>query len=51
VVSVSDPAAAENELFRLLATDQQVVITHFHIKEHELEEVFMRIVEGGQHGR
>jgi ABC-2 type transport system ATP-binding protein len=49
-VSVSDPAAAENELFRLLAADEKVIVTHYHIKEHELEEVFLRIVEGGQHG-
>jgi len=49
-VSVSDPAAAENELFRLLAADAKVIVTHYHIKEHELEEVFLRIVEGGGHG-
>jgi ABC-2 type transport system ATP-binding protein len=50
IVSVSDPAAAENELFRLLAADPEVIVTHYHIKEHELEEVFLRIVEGGGHG-
>lgn len=50
MISVSDPAAAENELFRLLAADEKVIITHYHIKEHELEDVFLRIVEGGQHG-
>lgn len=50
IVSVSDSGAAENELFRLLATDSRVVVTHYHIREHELEEVFLRIVEGGGHG-
>jgi ABC-2 type transport system ATP-binding protein len=49
-VSVSNPEAAETELFRLLAADQQVIVTHYHVKEYELEDVFLRIVEGGQHG-
>jgi len=51
IVSVSDAAAAENGLFRLLAADENAIVVHYHIKEHELEEVFLRIVEGGQHGR
>lgn len=49
VVSISDPEAAENGLFRLLAANEGVIVTHYHIKEHELEDVFVRIVEGGQH--
>ncbi|RPI82138.1 MAG: ABC transporter ATP-binding protein [Chloroflexi bacterium] len=50
-VSVSDPQIAENSLFRLLAADEKVIVTGYHIKEHELEEVFLRIVEGGNNGR
>jgi ABC-2 type transport system ATP-binding protein len=50
IVNVCDPAAAESSLFRLLAGDQNVIVTDFHIKAHELEEVFLRIVEGEGHG-
>jgi len=50
VVSVSDGAAAEHHFFRMLAADEVVIVSDYHIREHELEEVFLRIVEGGQHG-
>ena len=50
-VSVSDAEAAENALFRMLAADDKLVVTDYHIKEHQLEEVFLRIVEGEGHGR
>jgi ABC-2 type transport system ATP-binding protein len=46
VIDVKDPAVAERELFRLLASDENVLITNFHRKEKELEEVFLNIVEG-----
>jgi ABC-2 type transport system ATP-binding protein len=49
VVGVRDPDAAEKELFRLLASDPQVIVTDFHIKAHQLEEVFLQIVEGDSH--
>jgi ABC-2 type transport system ATP-binding protein len=49
-VRVTDREAAENELFRLLAADRKVVVTDFHLKAHELEEVFLHIVEGDKHG-
>jgi ABC-2 type transport system ATP-binding protein len=49
-VNVSDPAAAETNLFRLLALDEGLIVTDFHPREHQLEDVFIRIVEGGQHG-
>jgi ABC-2 type transport system ATP-binding protein len=51
LVSVSDAQAAEAQLLRLLLADESLVITHFGRKAHELEEVFMDVVEGGQHGR
>jgi ABC-2 type transport system ATP-binding protein len=46
VVNVTDAAAAEKNLFRLLASDQDVLVTDYHLKEHQLEEVFLNIVEG-----
>jgi ABC-2 type transport system ATP-binding protein len=50
IVSVTDAQAAEAGLFRLLARDEQVIVTDFHRKEHELEEVFLSIIEGANHG-
>lgn len=50
VISVSDSEVSEANLFRLLASDEQVIVTDFHRKEHELEEVFMGIIEGANHG-
>jgi ABC-2 type transport system ATP-binding protein len=49
-VSVSDSAAAESALFRLLAADEGVIVTDYHIRERELEDVFLQIVEGGRDG-
>jgi ABC-2 type transport system ATP-binding protein len=49
IVRVSDAPAAESNLFRLLAGDSGVVVTDFHLKTHELEEVFLHIVEGDKH--
>jgi ABC-2 type transport system ATP-binding protein len=49
IVKVKDGAVAERDLFRLLASDQNVIVTDYHRKEHELEEVFLNIVEGDQH--
>jgi ABC-2 type transport system ATP-binding protein len=48
-VSVSDPEAAEANLFRLLAKGPAVV-TEFRRKQYELEDVFMQVIEGGRHG-
>jgi ABC-2 type transport system ATP-binding protein len=48
-VSVTDAAAAKAQLLRLLMADEQMVVTGFGRKEYELEDVFMSIVEGGQH--
>jgi ABC-2 type transport system ATP-binding protein len=47
-VSVSDPQAAERNLFRLLLADEDFIVTEFRQKEIELEEVFMEIIEGGK---
>ena len=48
LVSVSDPEAAEVQLLRLILADESIVVTEFNRKEHQLEDVFIRIVEGGQ---
>jgi ABC-2 type transport system ATP-binding protein len=48
-VNVTDAAAAKAELLRLLMVDQELVVTAFGRKEYELEDVFVSIVEGGQH--
>lgn len=49
LLNVSDDAAAEDQLFRLLAAEE-VIVTEFGRKKHDLEEVFMGIVEGSNHG-
>jgi ABC-2 type transport system ATP-binding protein len=46
-VRVTDPAAAEDQLLKLLVNGP-VVVTDFHRKQYELEDVFMQVVEGGQ---
>jgi ABC-2 type transport system ATP-binding protein len=48
-VNVADGVLAEARLLRLLLEDPSLVVTEFHRKERELEEVFLSIVEGGQH--
>ena len=49
-VSVSDPQAAEDQLLKLLVNGP-VVVTEFRRKQYELEDIFMQVVEGGQHVR
>ena len=49
-VSVSDPQAAEEQLLKLLV-NSPLVVTEFRRKTYELEDIFMQVIEGGQHGR
>ncbi|MCJ7659209.1 MAG: ABC transporter ATP-binding protein [Anaerolineales bacterium] len=49
-VSVTDEVTAKDQLLRLVLSDEQITVTHFGKKIYELEEVFMNIVEGGDHG-
>lgn len=49
-VAVTDGEAAKVQLLRLLLADESLIVTDFHRKEHQLEDVFVRIVEGGQNG-
>jgi ABC-2 type transport system ATP-binding protein len=48
IVNVTDAGPAEGQLLRLLLVDQELIVTHFHRKEYELEDVFLGIVEGGR---
>jgi ABC-2 type transport system ATP-binding protein len=45
-VLVTDAAAAKEQLLGLLQADEQLLVTSFGRKTHELEDVFVRIVEG-----
>ena len=49
-VSVSDPAMAEAQLLKLLVNGP-VLVTEFHRKQYELEDIFIQVIEGGQNGR
>ena len=49
-VSVTDEATAKDQLLRLVLSDEQITVTQFGQKTYELEEIFMNIVEGGNHG-
>jgi ABC-type uncharacterized transport system ATPase subunit len=49
-ISVTDPQAADGQLFKLLA-DSPVEVTEFRRKQYELEDIFMQVIEGGQNGR
>ena len=46
-VGVTDNQAAEAQLLKLLV-NSPVVVTEFRLKQYELEDIFMQVVEGGQ---
>jgi len=50
MVSVTDPDLAEQELARLILKDEAVKMREFRPRKFELEEVFMNIVGGTDHG-
>ena len=50
MVSVSDPDLAEQELARLILQDKSVRMREFRPRKFDLEEVFMNIVQGANHG-
>ena len=50
MVSVSDLDLAEQELARLILQDKAVRMREFRPRKFELEEVFMNIVQGANHG-
>jgi hypothetical protein len=49
-VAVSDEEAAEDELMRLAVCDGKATVTEFGKRRYELEDVFVEIVEGSNHG-
>jgi len=49
-VSVTDDEAAKAQLLRIVLADEQLTITRFGHKAYKLEEIFMNIVQGGNHG-
>jgi ABC-2 type transport system ATP-binding protein len=50
-VSVNDDQIAEKQLLRAALSDENLVVTEFGRKKHDLEEVFLNIVEGSNHVR
>ncbi len=48
-VTVTDEAAAEAELPRLILAERSVVVTEFGRKHYDLEDVFLSMVEGAEH--
>jgi ABC-2 type transport system ATP-binding protein len=48
-ITVSDEAAAEDQLLRLLLSDPVVTVADFGRQKYELEEVFLKIIEGSEH--
>ncbi|MBA7497559.1 putative ABC transporter ATP-binding protein YxlF [subsurface metagenome] len=48
-VSVTDDEAAKAQLLRMVLADEQLTITRFGRKTYKLEEIFMNIVQGGNH--
>ncbi len=48
-ISVSDEAAAQDQLLRLALSDPSVKVLKFGQQKQDLEDVFLRIVEGGEH--
>jgi ABC-2 type transport system ATP-binding protein len=47
-VSVTDEAAAKAELLKLVVCDEKLTVVDFGRKKYELEDVFLKIVEGGK---
>lgn len=50
-VAVTDERAAEDRLLRLILADEACTVTEFGRRRFNLEEVFMGLVGGEQHGR
>jgi hypothetical protein len=48
-VAVTDPAAAEAHLLQLITSDPSAVIVNFGRKTHNLEEVFLSLVNRSNH--
>jgi ABC-2 type transport system ATP-binding protein len=51
LVSVLEPETAEDQLLRILLGEPAVRVTDFRKQQFELEDIFVAIIEGGQHVR
>lgn len=51
LVTVVDEVQAKSQLLKLLVALPGVTVTQFGRKQYELEEIFMKIVDGGSHAR
>jgi ABC-2 type transport system ATP-binding protein len=49
-VAVTDEKAAKDQLLRLVLADEGLTVTQFGRKTYELEEIFINLVQGGEHG-
>ncbi len=49
-VKVTDEQAAEAQLLRLVQSDEHVTVVEFGRRKYELEEIFMNLVGGDNHG-
>lgn len=47
-IAVSDELIAERELLRAVLSVDEVIVTHFGRRRRDLEDVFVRVVEGGE---
>ncbi len=45
-IIVNDEEKAENQLLRIILSDDKVDVIKFQLKKMELEEAFMKIIEG-----
>jgi ABC-2 type transport system ATP-binding protein len=50
-VTVTDENTAEDQLLRLVLADEHIKVAEFGRKKYELEEVFLGLVEGSDHGK
>ncbi len=50
-VRVTDEAAAENNLLRMILSEPAASVVEFGRQKYDLEDVFLNIVEGGHHGK
>ena len=50
-VAVTDENSAEDQLLRLVLSDGHIKVTEFGRKKYDLEEVFLDMVEGSNHGK
>jgi ABC-2 type transport system ATP-binding protein len=50
-VSVTDPAAAEAHLLRVVLADEAVSVLEYGRKQVDLEEIFLALTNGGENGR